>query len=77
MSVPYRQSRHFLSDEREKERVATWTGHCLSDNFSGVAKLGPMIQKLFRGLRIVDADLNIPLDTKRSLRRRLFFSFYS
>lgn len=58
----YRQSRRFLSDGR----VATQTlGHCLSENSSGgggVANSGPMIQKLFRGLRIIGRDLNIRVD---------------
>lgn len=69
MSVPYRQSRHFLSGER----VATQTVHCLSENSSGVANSGPMIQKLFRGLRIIGRDLNIRPDPVTNPVRRFFF----
>lgn len=49
MSVLYRQSRHFLSGRR----VATQTGHCLSENSLGVelgSRVGPDDSQTLQGV---------------------------
>lgn len=74
----YRQSLRFLSDERESRRrraivslkIPRGEGVCVCGKLSG-----PMIQKLFRGLRIIGRDLNIRVDPPTKSDRPSFLLF--